>query len=62
MDVTATIDYSRGENDYENDYELSLSNFDDAVKIEAPALFKGPIYIDRQQLLQALAALDVGAS
>jgi len=58
MDVTATIDYSRGE----DDYELSLSNFDDAVKIEAPALFEGPIYIDRQQLLQALAALDVGAS
>ena len=57
MDVTATIDYSQGD----NDHEMSLSNFDEAVKVEAPKLFKGPIYLDRQELMQALMALDVGA-
>lgn len=57
MEITATIDYDLGD----DTAEMDISNFDDLVKIEAPGLFEEPIYIDRQELIQALVALDVGS-
>ncbi len=57
MDVTATIDVTHEE----ADFEMSISNFDETVKMSCPELLPGPIYIDRQKLIQALGALEVGA-
>jgi len=57
MEVTAIIDYGRGD----EDFEMTLSNFDETVKVEAPQLFEGPIYMNRAELIQLLCSLDVAS-
>ena len=57
MDVSVNIDVARGDETIEAD----ITNFDENVKIVIRGLYEGAIYIDRQELIQALCALDVGA-
>lgn len=57
MDVIATIDAESGD----DSFELKIENSDEAVKIWMPPMKPAVIYINREDLIQALCALDVGS-
>lgn len=57
MEVTAIIEFGRGG----DEFDMAISNYDNTVKIQAPELFEGAVYIDRQDLIRALMALDVAS-
>lgn len=62
MNIEVTIDYDKGESGgIPCAGELTIENWDEQVKLQCP-LFEGPIYIDRGELLRALAALEAGSS
>ena len=58
--IRITVDFERGPSGHLAG-ELSLSNWNEQVKIEANSVVDGPIYIERGDLLRALAALEAGS-
>lgn len=66
MEVTASIDYERGvSKDGQTDTitgHLEITNWNEQVKIQGGILGDTPIYVDRGDLLRALAALETAAA
>lgn len=60
MEVRATIDFVFADAT-KTGGELEIVNWDEQVKIYAAGVLTAPIYIDRAELLRALAALDVAS-
>lgn len=62
MEIIVTINYKRQGADSTDEVrgELTLTNWDEQVKIAGEALDK-PLYVDRKELLRAIAALESGA-